>query len=831
MIDTLKTEFVLIFLNIHSIPGSEKAFALYGYKLKAQLNPPFTLTVPLEKDVVEKYLIRLFKKGVSDQDFHFEIIETLIETCSKVDSHFQLSHLKKLLQSLANAEFRRINQRDERTEYRINFCAFIVRLATAQLIAPSGIVNIWATLTKHFLDHFDDLWMCIKFINQTKSLVKHCDDRKTVLILKEIPDKLKEHEKSINSESNRMELEDFFSYYNSITKDKKKPTVESKSAPASSITIFDEFASILSSTFYLHVPKLEDIIDRLESTDQALRKFVKVYFDFVKHDENVRNWTMLINSKMETKFNSELSFKKIITTLTINNIKKIPKMNHIDDPQEITQTIGVLRVTAELYNIGWIEEGKLISCMDKLSANNFETNHQLEMFHMLLKLVYQKMTKNKHVGKCRRYRDILTEDNNAISLETQKKRDDVIKMLEKVVTVNRIEDPIEDGNFFEAFRDENIEEFAKLVSKILMTNRAEVMIERLIEKASNNPKLFAKLSQEIDKLSPFSGRLMKKCFDEFKTFSIIHEDREIIKLCNFVGELYNFNVATDDMIHDCIRVLLDIKSTSDNVIVSCCALIATVGAKMETSDSKHQLNKYFNYFKYLVESNNVRKDFFKSLIELRKNKWHAKEPTIDDESAKILIVEQINQLSENEVPEIAIVFIKCIKNIEVAKFLIEKTWEIVIKKPELIEKCCSLLSVILGNIQDGVELNKLLANFMRARFDTFMSLPNESFNDKIKQRLEQVMYFVATLNKFEVASDDLVAEWLDEKLLKQLTMVDLSKLSFIMASKIFETESLKLKMLLLKLEDEVKDKLKQNSAEMRNSVKRLIDSKINYLIS
>lgn len=102
-----------------------------------------------------------------------------------------------------------------------------------------------------------------------------------------------------------------------------------------------------------------------------------------------------------------------------------------------------------------------------------------------------------------------------------------------------------------------------------------------------------------------------------------------------------------------------------------------------------------------------------------------------------------------------------------------------------------------------------------------MSVPNESFNDKIKQRLKQVIFFVASLNKLGVVTDNLIADWLDNKLLQQLTMVDLSKLSVIMATKIFDTESLKLKMLLLKLEDEVKDKVRQNFAEMRNSVKRL----------
>lgn len=404
----------------------------------------FTLTVPLEKNVVENWFVILFKKGATDQDFHVEIIETFNDTCSKVDSHFQLSDLRKLLQSLANAAFKRIFQMDERTvtnRSRSNLSAFVVRLATAQLIAPSGIVNIWTTLSKYSLNNFEDLLNFIKFINQTKSLVKHCDDSKTVSILKELLDKLQDYSESINSESKRREFEDFISYYNSITKDKKKQILESKSAYASSLTVFEEFDLILTSTFCLHVPKLEDIIDRLENSEYALRKFVKVYSDFVKQDENYRNWTLLINSKMETKFNNEFSFKKIMTTLTINNIKKIPKMEQIADSQEITQIIGVLRVTAELYNIGWVEEGKLVSCMDKLSVYNFETNHQLEMFHMLLKLVSQKMIKKKHVGKCRRYRDILTANSNAISLETQKKREDIMKMLEKVVT-------IEDGFFF-----------------------------------------------------------------------------------------------------------------------------------------------------------------------------------------------------------------------------------------------------------------------------------------------------------------------------------------------------------------------------------------------
>lgn len=139
--------------------------------------------------------------------------------------------------------------------------------------------------------------------------------------------------------------------------------------------------------------------------------------------------------------------------------------------------------------------------------------------------------------------------------------------------------------------------------------------------------------------------------------------------------------------------------------------------------------------------------------------------------------------------------------------------------------CCSLLNDIssVKIDQDGIELelNEVLASFIRARCDTFMSVPNELFNDKIKQRLKQVIFFVASLNKLGVVTDNLIADWLDNKLLQQLSMVDLSKLSVIVATKIFDTESLKLKMLLLKLEDEVKDKVRQNFAEMRNSVKRL----------
>jgi hypothetical protein len=104
------------------------------------------------------------------------------------------------------------------------------------------------------------------------------------------------------------------------------------------------------------------------------------------------------------------------------------------------------------------------------------------------------------------------------------------------------------------------------------------------------------------------------------------------------------------------------------------------------------------------------------------------------------------------------------------------------------------------------------------RHMTFMSIPDDQFNDKVKKRLGQVVEFVAELFHRKIADEHLIELWLDEKLIEQLMVEHATVLSLNLTEKIEPTD---LKMQAKqKLIDEV---IKKQIAKLQSALQRDIE--------
>ena len=223
--------------------------------------------------------------------------------------------------------------------------------------------------------------------------------------------------------------------------------------------------------------------------------------------------------------------------------------------------------------------------------------------------------------------------------------------------------------------------------KINSNERLRGCINKIFEKALGEPKFsiqYAKLCQVMSQITvvvvkvedgkemqdhtTFRYELLRKCQHEFEKDKKDDEEREKIlttidkastdeeeedlkaKLealrtkarrrslgnMRFIGELFNLEMLSEQIVHECIIRLLSSESDEDS-IEYLCMLITTTGKKLDREQAKDRLDQYFDRIVQIKENKNTSsriRYMLLDVLDLRKRNWvprHQKDPTTIDE--------------------------------------------------------------------------------------------------------------------------------------------------------------------------------------------------------
>ena len=96
----------------------------------------------------------------------------------------------------------------------------------------------------------------------------------------------------------------------------------------------------------------------------------------------------------------------------------------------------------------------------------------------------------------------------------------------------------------------------------------------------------------------FQNAISIKSVDDIECSDFIYKDN-VVKCIVFFGELYNYGVLTNKIIHSCFNKLIVIVSPKKTYIINCiCDLMKTVGKKLYNKSYK-ETEKLFQKIKEL----------------------------------------------------------------------------------------------------------------------------------------------------------------------------------------------------------------------------------------
>lgn len=208
--------------------------------------------------------------------------------------------------------------------------------------------------------------------------------------------------------------------------------------------------------------------------------------------------------------------------------------------------------------------------------------------------------------------------------------------------------------------------------KIETVEELSGVVELIFEKAVDEPNFvttYTKLCSELQSINVYENLkgtevcfqkvLIDHCQMEFE--KVILEHRETMKLrkrsCGtviFIGELYNSGILISEIMHECIKLLLEER---EDLLESLCRFLTIIGSNIEKEKSDG-LQEYLLVMEQIVKNKpkhiNVRIRFMiQDLIDLKKKKWITgvvKPTTL--EAVEILIIKEeviaIKALKEND---------------------------------------------------------------------------------------------------------------------------------------------------------------------------------------
>lgn len=518
------------------------------------------------------------------------------------------------------------------------------------------------------------------------------------------------------------------------------------------------------------------------------------------------------------------TFKDFFVVHLQKAVKKLPKLDQIAEHQA-TRAELVAQAVGGLYLIGWIGEAKLTGMMDRISANNFATSKQLEIFLTLLKLVQSEMIRKKEVGKSKSYIDQLKSARDSGGSEVTRLR--CIEILNKILNSPTGNAKRTEEHFDKDLRnlsDENVDGIALKIKK----NFSPSNIDRIVEEAHRDHLICAKLIVKIRNASPVVKELLKeKCLQELES-SCKKAAARTISIAKFIAQLYLDNVfANADMARFLVSLLESHKS-GYNARVGVAALLVLIGEKWEKTKDKELINSCFGLILLTVSSTVKEKKFefdasfkaniFQYLIRLRADKWkHSKEiaEPILSHFWRHMTLDHTAEYEERfkQTVEEALMIAPVI-----VPMIIEKIWENIMRQPSVLN------DEFLKKIVDVVKLkdfNPSIEKFLQARSKTFRKIPQNQFTRNMQRRLGHAILFVIKLYKLDVVSCELMTAWLHESLTLRLSLVDMAQTIAVVEQHLLCRRTLAITLKIVSLEAMINIKIDEEICALQQDIKKL----------
>lgn len=791
------------------------------------------------RETVLTSLNMLFQKGLSSPELAQTIIKICVAVVENSETDFKMKSLRKMFEGKIAQEFQEFLE-DKGPGHLTKLLTFAYQLIDDSLITKAGILNIWKTLSECVDLNADiGLPIMVNFIYKTQKSFEHLEGKKSIALVTSIMKKLTLHFDEIVDKSDPyksvfigvleyLEKALCSSPAQQVKESKHDETLVLHTNPIEEFKVFMETKSA-------DITKLREIISQLDALDkEVIRKLAKIFAETTKDRNDVGRLAVIINYllKIYGKTEEETSFKEILTHTTQNSFKKLPKFHSIEE-KNMNRASVLVQMSGELYNIGWLEQSKLIGCMDKLSLNEFGSKFQLETFHLLLNIVKDEMMRKNHIGKTKYYIDILDNNPNQDSTSCVLILNEILeasKKAQKLEHEHRLNEKLKCLDmYFEALTTENVTDVARKIASLMSTKKVEQdlspMVRELIARANDDPRFFTKVTKEINKTFLINDVLLHNCQEQLlEQTQDGKNDPRIIGLSHLIGELYNNNLATEEYVKLSLDLLFGYETSSPIAVDCICVVFKTVGAKMENF-CPEKLDHFFKYFQFVVSQaeKSHKTIMFTFLIDLRKKEW-----ICHDDDAKTMIEYFLSSMCKDNVQSLAIRITHFIGSCEViANALIKNTVEMAIFQPDAMELCGYFLRAIISKVQhyESKILNNLLMNFLKQQHSVFLIVPTENYSD-LRKLLGRKTTFVTQLNRLEVVSDDFMAFWLNDKVIEILTIEDAAHLSDQFKDVLYENENVNLKLQLLTLEEKISNEIQFLTCCMKDDFEELLSANV-----
>lgn len=495
---------------------------------------------------------------------------------------------------------------------------------------------------------------------------------------------------------------------------------------------------------------------------------------------------------------------------------------------------------AELYKMGLLDVEKFEMIIDSLAINDFETVHQVEMFHGLMRIASLSVIKNSDGEMFRKYRDVLQTKLGLFGGKIYLLSLDIIDTINDILSFEKNVPMKTKEKAFELIlsqaNNSNIKKVSTRIRSVPLKNISELdeLINSLTTKALKSPdeaSVGAKLMAEIKGISVEStdGKvttareaLIEKCqetlLNNLSGEIKLQQMNELKCLLQFISELFIRDVFSSDFINLCFDLLSE--DESDNAADCISMLIINTGAHVKAEI----LEPYFKKFEAIIEKEvSYRSSVFKSLIELQKKNWNQKENKDSQDSLS-------NEASNSEEFNFTMKKLETITNMSIEA--VNKSDEKRNEFAQLIMKCmlmrpgkeavyAELCNQMRLKSQQDRSFTDVILDYFRSRIFTFNSLKKEEFTETVRSRLAIVMIFIGELYQRDFMSDEDFEVLI--KPAKHLSFDSLSKLVSIIASKINEGNNVRLMALLITFEDISHERVMDFWKELKDDIVEIND--------
>lgn len=516
------------------------------------------------------------------------------------------------------------------------------------------------------------------------------------------------------------------------------------------------------------------------------------------------------SSLQNSELSKEISFRAHLIDTVVKRFEKVAV-----ERDELDQRIAVA-LYGEMYNLNWVSKVSMNNFIGALKALHNDNSYVILM-QSLLKVCSTKLAvqglKNQMIELRDEMKKIARKEDRESHLKYMVQ--DSLSMLNFIVAIQeqyeqRASEPtvtpqaplvetekLTIDNLYRGMSEEAYMEVINDIKSAPFENLTE-FIEKLIQKAiSTCAILLAKATRDICTSTYMKGVLANKCHSIFLDFvKDPNKSGSMLRLIHFIGELYNFDVLSNDFINICFEILF-----TAQIEMGTSALMRSTGLKMEMANAD-KLNGFFQFFEHVVNSEqSKRAKVFKKLMSLRANEWsdHGIQHSYED----ILMLYTIENVTADEV-----IAKFHSDHAEIEKFICA-LWKVVLTEPH---PCYAELCQQLSNY--SLEFNRELNEFIKQRGKTFANLESQHYNEAVNCRLGKATVFVAELFQLNVIPDLLFENYIEPKLASKIPHSYILTIISLVSQKVDETAPIgKLKTLITNLEhiNEEKSQQKYNT--------------------